>query len=325
MDNIISTREAYGKALEEIALKELFPDIVVLDADLSISTRTCLFAKHEKKRFFQMGISEQDMIGTAVGLALSGKIPFVSTFAIFGSRAWEQIRNSVARMNLPIRLCFSHGGITVGEDGSSAQANEDIAIMRAIPNMQVFIPSDAIETKKLIYYLAEVRTNPAYVRLTRNKVPPIPHTNDSFIAGKAELIQFGTDGTFIACGQMVNIAMQACKKLSELGYSIRIINMTSIKPIDVEIIKKAAKETNLILTIEEHNIIGGLGSAVCEVICENYPTKVIRIGINDLFGLSGSAESLLNYYNLTPDHLVKTFLKYKKKDNSAIKSASSKI
>lgn len=323
MDNIMSTREAYGKALEEIALKKLFPDIVVLDADLSASTKTCLFAEREKKRFFQMGISEQDMIGTAVGLALSGKIPFVSTFAIFGSRAWEQIRNSVARMNLPIRLCFSHGGITVGEDGSSAQANEDIAIMRAIPNMQVFVPSDAIETKKLIYYLAEVRTNPAYVRLTRNKVPLLPHTNETFIAGKAELIQYGTDGTFIACGQMVNIAIKACQKLSELGYSIRIINMTSIKPIDTEIIKKAAKETNLIFTIEEHSIIGGLGSAVCEVICENYPTRVIRIGINDLFGLSGSAESLLNHYNLTSVNLVKTFLKCKKKDSSAIRSASS--
>ncbi len=315
MNETISTREAYGRALQEIASNELYKDVVVLDADLSISTKTCLFAmvKGAEERFFQMGISEQDMVGTAVGLALAGKIPFVSTFAIFGSRAWEQIRNSVARMNLPIRLCFSHGGVTVGEDGSSAQANEDIAIMRAIPNMQVYVPADALETKQIIYYLANERNGPAYVRLTRNAVPPIPHTNTSFKPAKGELLQYGNDATFIACGQMVNAAIKASKELSEQGYSIRIINMACIKPIDKEIIIKSAKETKLIITIEEHSIIGGLGSAVCEIICESYPINVIRMGTNDKFGCSGSAEDLLSLFNLTPKNIIETFLEHKKK------------
>jgi transketolase len=316
MNELISTREAYGKALEEIAENSDYSNVVVLDADLSTSTKTCLFAKKQPHRFFQMGISEQDMIGTAVGLALSGKIPFVSTFAIFGSRAWEQIRNSVARMNLPVRLCFSHGGITVGEDGASAQANEDIAIMRAIPNMKVFIPADAIETKRIIYYLAKNENGPAYVRLTRNAVPPIPHTVETFEPGKAEILKAGNDGSIIACGQMVKIALEAHNILSQYGYSVRIINMPSIKPVDKDLLEKTAKETKFIITIEEHSIIGGLGSAVCETICETYPVEVIRIGINDKFGKSGSAKELLAYFNLTPDYLVNTFLNYKKKNNN---------
>lgn len=311
MDKPISTREAYGRTLEEMAKNDLYNDVVVLDADLSCSTKTEYFAAQKPKRFFQMGISEQNMVCTAAGLALSGKIPFVSTFAIFGSRAWEQIRNSIARMNLPVRLSFTHGGISVGEDGASAQANEDIAIMRSIPNMKVFVPSDAIETKKIIYYLAEHRDGPAYVRLTRNTVPLLSHTNDNFIPGKGELMHFGNEGTFIACGQMVAIALKAAEKLTESGCSARVINMASIKPIDAEIIIKAAKETGFLFSLEEHSIIGGLGSAICEVTAEQYPVIVHRIGMNDTFGVSGQPKELFEKYKLTENEIINAYLKIK--------------
>lgn len=311
MDKPIPTREAYGRTLEEMAKNDLYHNVVVLDADLSCSTKTEYFAAQKPERFFQMGISEQAMICTAVGFALSGKIPFVSTFAIFGSRAWEQIRNSIARMNLPVRLCFSHGGISVGEDGSSAQANEDIAIMRSIPNMKVFVPSDAIETRKIIYYLAEHRDGPAYVRLTRNAVPLLSHTNEHFIPGKGEHLRFGNDGTFIACGQMVSIALKAAEKLAESSYNARVINMASIKPIDAEMIIKASKETGFIISIEEHSIIGGLGSAICEVTAGQNPVLVHRIGMNDTFGVSGSPKELFEKYKLTENEIINAYLKIK--------------
>jgi len=324
MNELISTREAYGKTLELIAKEDLFPDVVVLDADLSDSTKTKYFAKWKPERFFQMGISEQDMICTAVGLALSGKIPFASTFAIFGSRAWEQIRNSIARMNLPVRLCFSHGGISVGEDGSSAQANEDIAIMRAIPNMKVFVPSDATETKRIILYLAEHRNGPAYVRLTRNAVPLLQHTAEKFEPGKAEILKEGNDGSIIACGQMVSIALKAANKLEEYGYNARVINMSSIKPIDEEHIARACRETGFIISVEEHNIIGGLGSAICEIVCQNYPVNVYRIGINDIFGTSGTPQELFQKYNLTAENIINTYLVHKKVKKMWVDKTASK-
>jgi len=324
MDKPIPTREAYGRTLEEMARNELYSDIVVLDADLSCSTKTEYFALQNPAKFFQMGISEQDMICTAVGLALSGKIPFVSTFAIFGSRAWEQIRNSIARMNLPVRLCFSHGGISVGEDGSSAQANEDVSIMRSIPNMKVFIPSDAIETKRIIYYLAEHRVGPAYVRLTRNAVPLLSHPCEHFIPGKGELLKFGNDGTFIACGQMVALALKTAEKLTESGYSVRVINMASIKPIDSELIIKACKETGFIITLEEHSIIGGLGSAVCEVSAEHHPAKVHRIGINDVFGVSGSPKELFEKYKFTENDIIHAYFALKENPASQTTQHASK-
>lgn len=313
MIEMIATREAYGRALEKVGA--IHPEIVVLDADLSHSTMTVYFAKKFPERFFQMGIAEANMVSTAAGLATCGKKPFVSSFAIFCSRAWEQIRNTVARGGLPVAFCLSHTGLSVGEDGASAQACEDIAIMRAIPNMSVIVPSDAVETEQVIEFLADHLQElggPCYVRLTRNKLPVL-HTKDyKFKFGKADVMREGNDFTYIACGSMVSIALEAVKELDKKGIKGRVINMSTIKPLDQEAVIKSARETKRIITLEEHTIIGGLGEAVAGAVSENYPVPIKRIGVEDTFGESGSPEELLEKYGLSLNAVLKKTVEFLK-------------
>ncbi|MFH1387256.1 MAG: transketolase family protein [bacterium] len=314
MPMMIATRDAYGKTLAELGKTN--PNIVVLDADLSASTKTINFAKLFPERFFDMGIAEQDMIGTAAGLAASGKIAFASTFAVFGSgRAWDQIRMTAAYTRLNVKVVVTHAGITVGEDGASHQANEDIAIMRALPNMTVIVPADSIETEKTIIAAAEFY-GPMYIRLGRSKVPVI---NDKpgyeFKIGKGNIIQDGKEATVIACGLMVSAALDAADKLKGEGINIRVVNMHTIKPIDKDLIIRCAAETGAIVTAEEHSIIGGLGGAVTEIVVENKPVPMARIGMRDVFGESGKPEELLVKYGLTAEEIakaVKAVIKKKK-------------
>lgn len=307
MSKKIATRDAYGQAL--IELGKTNPDVVVLDADLSQSTKTAGFRKEYPERFFNMGIAEQNLIGTAAGLAATGKIPFASTFAMFATgRAFEIIRNSVGYPKLNVKICATHAGLTVGEDGASHQSLEDIACMRVIPNMTVIVPSDAVETKAAIHALAE-KEGPAYVRLGRSGVPVINEKEDyKFQIGKGVQLKEGTDATIIATGIMVSEALEASKQLEEKGLKVRVINIHTIKPIDEEIIIKAAKETGKIVTAEEHNIIGGLGSAVTEVVTENHPVPVKRIGTKDTFGESGKPDELLKKYGLTAEDIANAVL-----------------
>ena len=299
-----STREAYGKTLVELGEKNR--DIVVLDADLSGSTKTQMFAQKFPERFFNMGISEQDMMGTAAGLAVAGKIPFASTFAIFATgRAWEQIRQSIAYAGLNVKIVASHGGITVGDDGGSHQALEDVALMRILPNMTVIVPADAIEMAQVIRIITEEYYGPVYVRSSRIAFPVIyENKNYSFKIGKADIVREGDELTIIAMGLMVHHALAAASLLALEGIEVRVINMSTIKPIDEEIIIDSAQKTGLIVTVEEHSIIGGLGSAVCEVVSEKYPVPVKRMGIKDRFGISGKPEKLLSYFKLTPQDIA---------------------
>jgi transketolase len=299
------TRTAYGETLAELG--ERIQNIVVLDADLSSSTQTHLFAKKYKKRFFQIGIAEGDMVDTAAGLAACGKIPFVSTFAIFGSgKGWEQIRNTVAQCKFPVRIVTTHGGISVGEDGASHQALEDIALMRVIPNLGVIVPSDSVETRSCIEYLATNLDGPVYVRLTRPKVPVLHKKDFQFTYGRAEMLRDGIDATIIACGQMVAVALQAADFLEENGVFVRVLNMSTIKPIDVESIKQASRETGAIVTAEEHTRVGGLGSAVAEVVVESDPVPMRFVAIEDCFGLSGAPDQLLERYGLTKSRVLES-------------------
>lgn len=299
-----ATRDAYGKTLVELG--KVNKDIVVLDADLSGSTKTGLFGKAYPDRFFNMGVAEQDMISTAAGLASCGKIVFASTFAVFGSgRAWDQIRVSVAYTRSNVKIVVTHGGITTGEDGATHQANEDIAIMRVIPNMTVIVPADAVETELVINNLVK-EYGPAYVRLSRASTPIIYKDNNyDFKIGKAVQMRQGKDLTIIACGIMVNMALDAAEELEKKGISARVINMHTIKPLDRHAVVNCAKETGAIVTAEEHSIIGGLGGAVAEVVSETCPVPIIRVGIKDMFGESGSPKDLLEKYGLTPAELVK--------------------
>jgi len=296
-------RTAYGKTLVEIGRKN--KNVVVLDADLSGSTKTKYFAKEFPRRFFNFGVSEQDMIATAAGLAVSGKIPFVSTFAIFATgRAWEQIRQSVCYAKLNVKIVASHGGITVGPDGGSHQAIEDIGLMRILPNMTVIIPADAEEMRQVVYKVLE-HNGPVYIRGSRVKFPVIHNnSNYKFEIGKGEVLREGNDLTIVAIGLMVSFALKAAEILSQQGIKIRVINMATIKPIDEELLIDSAQKTGAILTVEEHLINGGLGSAVCEVLMEKYPVLVKRMGINDRFGVSGQPEELLKYFRLTPEDIV---------------------
>ncbi len=297
-----ATREAYGKALVELGEKN--KNVVVLDADLSKSTKTAEFQKAYPDRFFNIGISEQDMMGTAAGLATCGKIPFASSFAIFATgRAYEQIRNSIGYPKLNVKITATHAGITVGEDGATHQSIEDISLMRGIPNMVVMNPSDAEETRQAILAAAE-HYGPVYIRLGRMAVPDIHEKNYKFELGKGEIIREGKDIAIIATGIMVSIALEAADKLKEEGINATVVNMHTIKPIDRELIVKVAKQTGKVVTAEEHSIIGGLGSAVCEVLSEEYPVKVKRIGINDTFGQSGTPKELLKHYNLTFQDII---------------------
>jgi transketolase len=260
MADLIATRDAYGKTL--VKLGEENKDVVVLDADLSKSTRTVEFAKKFPQRFFEMGVSEQDMMGTAAGLATCGKIPFVSSFAIFASgRAWEQIRNTICYSDLNVKIVATHGGISVGEDGSSHQCIEDISLMRTIVNMTVIVPCDGVETEKAVIAASRMK-GPVYIRLGRAKVPVVMEREDEFQIGKGKVLAEGSDLSIIACGIMVEKALDAGKVLEEKGISARVINMSTIKPIDKELILKAARQTKRLITAEEHLANGGLGSAV---------------------------------------------------------------
>ena len=298
----IATREAYGLALAKLG--EENTDIVVLDADLAKSTKTIKFKDRFPERFFDMGIAEADMIGTAAGLAAAGKIAFASTFAIFATgRTWEQIRNSVCYTNLNVKIAASHAGIAVGPDGASHQAIEDIAIMRVIPNMKIVVPADGVETEKAVAALIDT-PGPAYLRLGRSGVPVIYEQDYRFELGKASTLREGTDLAIIAVGTMVQPACEAADALEQEGISARVLNMSTIKPIDVEAIKAAVEETGAIVTAEEHSVIGGLGGAVAEVVCETAPAPVLRVGIKDTFGRSGEAGELMIEYGLTAKDIV---------------------
>jgi transketolase len=299
-----ATRDAYGETLLELGKNR--PDIVVLDADLSGSTKTNKFAKAFPDRFFNMGIAEQDMIGTAAGFALAGKIPFASTFAVFETgRAWDQIRLTVCYSNTNVKLVATHGGITVGEDGASHQSLEDIALMRALPNMTVIVPADATETSSVINAIVDYK-GPVYVRLGRAKVPYVMPDDYKFHPGKAFVFKIGRDVNIIAAGITVGIAKKAAEILSKEGIDTGVINMSSIKPLDEETLLLAAKSSKVLVTAEEHSIIGGLGGAVCEFIAEHNPMPVKRIGVQDTFGCSGSPNQLLALHGITADHIMET-------------------
>ncbi|MCL6582806.1 MAG: transketolase family protein [bacterium] len=312
----LGTRDVYGDVL--VRLGQQNPNIVVLDADLSCSTRTEKFAKAFPDRFFNLGIAEQDMISTAAGLAAFGKIPFVSTFAVFATgRAWDQIRQSICYSMQNVKIVATHAGITVGEDSATHQANEDIALMRSLPNMNIIVPADGIETEKALEYLVHDK-NPVYVRLSRCKFPVILDSDYVFQKGKAVLLEEGSEATIIAIGIMVSRALRACEMLKKEGLSTRLLNMSTVKPIDQQAIVAAAEETGCIVTAEEHSVIGGLGSAVAEIISERCPVPLKRIGLNDCFGISGDAEKLLTYYGLTAEAIaqaVKDVVARKRKRN----------
>jgi len=314
----MATRDAYGEALLELGKKR--DNIVVLDADLSGSTKTGKFAKAFPGRFYNIGIAEQDMIGTAAGLALSGKLPFASTFAVFETgRAWEQVRQTICYSNLNVKLVATHGGITVGEDGASHQATEDIALMRVLPNMTVIVPADALETKQVIHAIADY-CGPVYVRLGRSKVPAVMPDDYKFKIGKAHTFSTGRDVNIIAMGIMVSIALEAAKTLKQEGIDTGVINMSTVKPFDIKTLLNAAKSCRLIVTAEEHSIVGGLGGAVSEFLSENHPVHVCRIGLKDAFGCSGTPEELMKHYGFTAANIAKTVRKtLTSKQNEKIK------
>lgn len=298
-----STRDVYGRVLAEMG--KTYPNLVVLDADLSVSTKTCVFAKQFPERFFNAGVAEQDMICVAAGLATTGKIVFASTFAAFAAgRAWEQVRVSLAYPRLNVKVVATHGGITTGEDGATHQATEDIAIMRALPNMTVIVPADAPETEKALRAIAAMH-GPAYMRLSRGKTPVINDKDYDFRIGKGVTLADGKDVTIIAAGIMVAMALDARESLASEGVSARVINIHTIKPLDKELIIAAAKETGAVVTAEEHTVIGGLGSAVAEVLGENCPVPMYRLGMKDMFGESGKPDDLLEKYGLSTDEICR--------------------
>ncbi len=297
-----ATREAYGEALVELG--KINENVVVLDADLSGSTKTSVFKKAFPERHFNVGIAEADLIGTAAGFAACGKTAFASTFAMFAAgRAFEQIRNTVAYPKLNVKIAPTHAGISVGEDGGSHQSVEDIAIMRAIPGMVVLSPADATETKKMVFAAADY-DGPVYIRMGRLGVPVLFDDNYDFQIGIANTLRDGKDVTIAATGLMVAEALKAAEELEKEGISVRVINVGTIKPLDGETILKAAQETKFIVTAEEHSVIGGLGSAVSEFLSEVHPTKVKKVGIYDKFGQSGTGEELLQKYELTAEKLI---------------------
>lgn len=313
LDKKIATRQSYGEALLELG--EENENVVVLDADLSGATKTSLFAKKYPSRFFDIGIAEQDMMGTAVGLASFGKVPYASTFAAFAAgRSYDQIRNSIAHTNANVKICATHAGITVGEDGATHQMLEDISMMRTLPNMTVISTSDDIQTKWATKEISKIN-GPVYLRLSRAEVPIIydekfiREHNIKFEVGKAIQIGNGKDASIIATGITVVEALKAKTMLEEKNIHVRVIDMHTIKPIDKETIIKCAKETKILITVEDHNIIGGLGSSVCEVLSEEYPAEVKRMGIKDVFGTSGKAEELVKYFHIDAESIVEEVLK----------------
>lgn len=297
-----ATRDSYGAALVELA--EEFPDLVVLDADLAAATKTGGFKKAYPDRFFDCGIAEGNMIGVAAGLAAAGKKVFASSFAMFAAgRAFEQVRNSIGYPHLNVKIGATHAGISVGEDGATHQCNEDIALMRTIPGMTIINPADDVEARQAVRAALEMQ-GPVYLRFGRLAVPVLFDDSYRFQIGKGVQMVEGQDVTIIATGLLVNEAVHAAELLKNEGIAARVINMATIKPIDREIIVNAAKETGAIVTAEEHNIIGGLGSAVTEVVCETVPVPVVRLGVNDTFGKSGPAVELLKIFGLTAENLV---------------------
>ncbi|TAM38258.1 transketolase family protein [bacterium] len=298
-------RDVYGQALLELGRKD--KNVVVLDADLSCSTKTCFFAKEFPGRFFNFGVAEQNMMAAAAGLASCGKTVFVSTFAVFASgRAWDQVRTSISYNNFNVKIVATHAGITVGPDGASHQALEDIALMRVLPNMNIIVPCDGPQTADAVYAAAN-NPGPFYIRLGRPKITTIEN-KAGFELGKAQTLTSGNDVAIIACGVMTSEALLAVKSLAQKGIKARLINMHTIRPLDNEIILKSARETKLIVVCEEHNVVGGLASAVQEVVSENFPKKVICLGIRNRFGQSGEPAELLKEYNLTGQDIEKAVL-----------------
>ena len=300
-----ATRQSYGEIVEKLG--EENENIVVLDADLATATKTINFAKKYPEKFFDMGIAEQNMLSTAAGLATCGKIPFCSTFAVFAcGRGYDQIRNSICYPNLNVKICATHAGITVGEDGATHQMLEDISMMRTLPNMTVLSVSDDTQTKWAIKEATRIN-GPVYVRLSRLSTNIIYDETQKFEIGKMVQIGDGTDATIFATGDILVEAIKAKEELEKQGINIRVVDVHTIKPIDEEMIIKCAKETKRLISIEDHSIIGGLGSAISEVLTSKYPAKLERIGIKDEFGRSGKAEELIKYYKLDAESIIKMF------------------
>lgn len=298
-----ATRQSYGEALAELGEKN--NDIVVLDADLAGATKTSIFAKKFPKRFFDIGIAEADMIGTAAGFATCGKIPYASTFGMFAAgRAYDQIRNSVCYPKLNVKICATHCGITVGEDGATHQMIEDISMMRTVPNMTVISVSDDTQTRWAVEEISKIN-GPVYLRLSRLATPIIYDENQKFEIGKMVQIGEGTDATVFATGVTVSEAIKAKNELEKQGINIRVVDIHTIKPIDKDMIIKCAKETKKLISIEDHNVIGGLGSAIAEVLTEEYPKKLVRLGIKDTFGKSGKAEELMKYFGINYESIIR--------------------
>lgn len=303
-----SIRSAYGKALAQIGKEN--ENIVVLDADLSSSTQTSIFAKEFPERFFNMGIAEQDMITTAAGLASQGKIPFASTFAMFATgRTYDQIRNSICYPEFNVKIVATHGGITVGEDGASHQALEDISLMRGLPNMTVIVPADCRECEEVIKYAAQ-HEGPMYIRIARSNVPDIFDENYKFDLHKAKVLKDGKDVTIVTNGETLAEVIECAEILEKSKISAQIIHTPVVKPLDNDTILEGGK-TGFVVTVENHSIIGGLGSAICELLSEKMPTKVLRIGINDEFGQSGEQRELMEFYGLTAQKLAEKIRKVK--------------
>jgi len=311
---ISATRDGFGEGLLELGRAD--KNVVVISADLTDSTRAAWFKKEFPERFFGLGVAEQDMIGVAAGLALEGKIPFACTFGVFASgRCWDQIRISVAYMKLNVKIAGTHGGISVGPDGATHQALEEIALMRILPNMTVVVPCDALEAKRATIEAARIK-GPVYLRLGRAAVPAITKKEDPFTIGKASVLDEGKDLTIFACGQMVSEAIVARATLEKEGIKARLVNMHTVKPIDREVVIRAAKETGAIVTAEEHTIMGGFGSAIAEVVIQECPVPLKMVGVNDRFGVSGESEQLFEYFGLKAADIVKAAheaLKMKKK------------
>lgn len=302
LNNKKATRQSYGEALVELG--KVNNDVVVLDADLAGATKTNMFSKEFPERFFDMGIAEQDMIATAAGFATCGKIPFASTFAVFATgRVYDQIRNSICYPNLNVKIGATHAGITVGEDGATHQMLEDINLMRGLPNMTVISPADDAESKWAVNEAAKIN-GPVYIRFGRASTPAIYDENTKFEFGKAIMHGEGTDATVFATGIMVAEALKAQEALREEGINVRVVDIHTIKPIDDEMIVKCAKETKKLISIEEHSVIGGLGTAISEILTEKCPAKLVRMGMKDCFGKSGSAGELLKYYGLTAKEII---------------------
>ena len=302
-----SIRNAFGKALVEVGKSN--PNVVVLDADLACSTQTAMFGKEFPDRFFDMGIAEQDMVATAAGLASVGKVPFVASFAMFATgRTYDQIRNSICYPEFNVKIVGTHGGVTVGEDGASHQALEDISLMRCIPNMSVIVPADCRECEEVIKFAAE-NYGPMYIRVPRTNVYDIFDDSDEFDFCKARVIKEGEEVTVITNGETLAEVIQAAMMLEKEGYSVQVIHVPVVKPLDDSTIIENAKKTKFVITVENHSIIGGLGSAVCELLSYYYPMPVIRLGVNDTFGQSGKWDELLDYYGLSAEKLAKSIRK----------------